>query len=180
MRPPQLQAPVSKFRDRGVIRKADAERRRPFRVLGRVTPTSYDEGVPTLLSVRDSGATHAHAVTGVTRPHFRPKLSPVSPSRAAPGYGGVAIAQSVATLSQLAPMRLVIRDWHSPTRSASRYLSNQLLRRRTVGTLIARWQNDDQRPRRSWSVAARVGNRTIDGHRLRGGSLRGEGARCRC
>ena len=66
-----------------LMRKADAVSRRPFRVLGPVTPTSYDEGVPTLLSVRDSGATHAHAVTGVTRPHFRPKLSPVSQSRAA-------------------------------------------------------------------------------------------------
>ena len=78
-----------------------------------------------------------------------------------PGYRGVATAQSVATLSQLAPMRLVFRDGHSTTRSASRHLSNQLLRRRTVGTLIARWQNDDQRWYRSWSVAACVGNRRL-------------------
>ncbi len=61
-----------------------------------------------------------------------------------PGYGGVASAQSVATLSQLAPMWLIFRDGHSMTRSASRHLSDQLPRRRTVGKLIPRWQNDRQ------------------------------------
>ena len=80
---PQLEAPVSKLRDRGVIGKADAESRRPFRVLGPVVATSCAEGVHRWLSVRHSRATHTHAATTVTRPHFRPKLSPLSQSRAA-------------------------------------------------------------------------------------------------
>ncbi len=42
---PQLETPVSKFIDHGVIGKADAERRRPFRVLGPVVATSCDEGL---------------------------------------------------------------------------------------------------------------------------------------
>ena len=45
--------------------------------------TSCDEGVHTWLSVRHLRATHTHAVTAATRPHFRPKLSPLSQSRAA-------------------------------------------------------------------------------------------------
>ena len=80
-----------------------------------------------------------------------------------PGYGGVASAQSVATLSQPAPMRLVFRDCQSTKHSASRHLSNQLPSRRTVGTLIARWQNNGQGWCRSRSVATRAGNRTVAG-----------------
>lgn len=53
-----------------------------------------------------------------------------------PGYRGVKSAQSVATLSQLTPIQLVNCDGHSATRLVSRHLSNILLRRRTIGTLI--------------------------------------------
>ena len=45
-------------------------------------PTSYDERWPVGLSVRLSRATHSGAVTAATRSHFRPKLSPLSQSRA--------------------------------------------------------------------------------------------------
>jgi hypothetical protein len=65
------------------IWKADAESRRPFRVLGPVVPTSCAEGFHRRLSVHRSRATHIHAVTVVTSAHFRPKLSALSDSRVA-------------------------------------------------------------------------------------------------
>jgi hypothetical protein len=82
VRPSQLEIPVSKFRDRGVICKADAERRRPFRVLGPVVATTCDAALNIALSAGRSRATHTRAVTAATRRHFRRKLSPLSTSRA--------------------------------------------------------------------------------------------------
>jgi RHS repeat-associated protein len=58
-------------------------------------------------------------------------------------------------------MRLVFRDGRGTTRPARRQLSHQLLRQRTVGTLIPRWEDEGQRWHRSWSVTACIGNRTI-------------------
>ena len=45
--------------------------------------TSCAEGVHTRLSVPHRRATHIHAFSAATQPHFRPKLSPLSQSRAA-------------------------------------------------------------------------------------------------
>jgi hypothetical protein len=45
--------------------------------------TSQDQAVRSKVSVRHSRATHTHAVTAVTWPHFRPRLPPLSQSRAA-------------------------------------------------------------------------------------------------
>ena len=109
---PQLQAPVSKSRDRGVIGKADAESRWPFRVLRPVVATGCAEGVYVAVSVRHSRATRAGRTVVPKWHHFRPKISPLSQSRRS-SYGGVASAQSVVTLSQLAPRRRAFRDRHA-------------------------------------------------------------------
>ena len=69
---------------------------------------SCDKGVHTGLSVRHSRATGIVPITAVTRPHFRPKLSP----HAARVMEELS-AQSVTTLSQLALMRLLFRDCHT-------------------------------------------------------------------
>ena len=119
---------------------------------------------PVVGEVKEKAGTHFSVsgqrnLAGPIRPQT---LATLTVSRR-PGYGGVATVQSVATFSQLAPMRLVKRDYHSTTGSASCHLSNQLPRRRTVGTLIARWQNGNQRWYRSWSVAACVRNGTFRG-----------------
>ena len=115
---------------------------------------------PVVVEVKEKAGTHFSVscqrnLAGPIRPQT---LATLTVSRR-PGYEGVASAQSIATLSQLAPMRLVFRDGHRMTRSASCHLSDQLPSRRTVGTLTARWQNGNQRWYRSWSVAACVGNR---------------------
>ena len=79
----QLEAPVSKSPDRGVIRRAGVQRRWPLRVLGPVLATNYDDGLPVALSVIDSRATPLGRPSSATEADFRPKLSPISESRAA-------------------------------------------------------------------------------------------------
>ena len=95
----QLTAPVSKSPDRGVMGKADVQRRWPFCVPGPVLAMSCDEGVRGTVSVRHSRATHTHAVTAATPPHFRPKLSPLSPSLAA------RVMEELRALNRSQPLR---------------------------------------------------------------------------
>jgi hypothetical protein len=151
--------PVSKSRDREVITELDVERRRLLRVLEPVLATSCDEARVRRCLCRPFARDSHQPRDGLrSDPISRQNLArlKVSPR---PGYRGIAISLSVATLSQLAPMRPVFRDRHSTPRSASCHLSNQLLRRLKVGTLIARWQNEGQRWCRFWSAATGVGNR---------------------
>jgi hypothetical protein len=79
---PQRAAPVSKSRDRGVIRKADAESRRPFRGPGPVAAESCDDGWHFALSPLRSRATRTTPFTAAPPPHFCRELS--HPHRLAP------------------------------------------------------------------------------------------------
>ena len=80
---PQLEIPVSNSRDHGVIWKADAESRRPFRVPGPVVATSCDEG-------------SAHRTLGrkIRRGSYRPNFA---------GHQGPFSAKTLASLGLLAP-----------------------------------------------------------------------------
>jgi hypothetical protein len=61
--------------------------------------TSWNEAVNTRLSVRHSRATYTRAVTALTRRHFRPKLSPLSQSRAA------RVIEELRALNRSQPLR---------------------------------------------------------------------------
>jgi hypothetical protein len=92
-----------------------AERCRPFRVLGPVVATSEDEGIDSRLSVRHSRATHTGAANAVTPPHFRPKLSPLSQSRAA------RVIEELRALNRSQPFRnLPLCGWYFVMATARR------------------------------------------------------------
>ena len=107
---PPLETPVSKSPDRRVICRAGVQRRWPLRVPGPVLATSYDEALPVALSVIDSCATHLGRPSSATEADFRPRLSPISLSRAARVIGCCERLNRSQPFRNLPPTRLVFPE----------------------------------------------------------------------
>jgi hypothetical protein len=88
----------SKSGDRRVIANVGVERKRPACLLSPVFAGSCDERVHAGLSVRHSRPTGAHPTKTITRPQFRPKLSPLSESRA------VRVMEGLRSLNRSQPL----------------------------------------------------------------------------